>query len=94
MPFLFLLRQRFKDNVLNRAMEGSPNVDLQSIKPNRFWLYSDVTSVNSVFASDKIINNIDNFGIKCLSYNKINAILCVLCFLFLNFLFNLGKHVN
>ena len=78
MPFLFLLRQRFKDNVLNRAMEGSPNVDLQSIKPNRFWLYSDVTSVNSVFVFDKIINNSDNFRIKCLSYNsEISLIFCL-----------------
>ena len=37
-----------------------------------------VTSVNSVFVSDKIINNSDNFRIKCFSYSKISAILCVL----------------
>ena len=57
-------------------------------------LYSHVNSVNSVFVSDKIINNYDNFRIKSLSYNEISAILCsvfsVLTFLF----FNLGKHVN
>ena len=41
-------------------------------------LYSVVTSVNSVFVSDKIINNNDNFRIKCFSYSKISAILCVL----------------
>ena len=34
-------------------------------------LYSDVTSVNLVFVSDKIIKNSDNFKIKCLSYGKI-----------------------
>ena len=32
--------------------------------------------------SDKIIYNSDNFRIKCLSYSKISAILCVLYFLF------------
>ena len=56
------------------------NVELLSVQ-----LYSDVTSVNSVFVSDKIINNSDNFRIKCLSYSKISAILCVLYFLFLHF---------
>ena len=48
-------------------------------------MYSDVTSVNSVCVSDKIINYNDNFRIKCLFYSKINAILCVLYFLFLHF---------
>ena len=39
---------------------------------------------------DKIINNVDNFKITCLSYSKISAILCVLYFIFLHFiLFNL-----
>jgi len=41
---------------------------------------------------DKIINKSDNFKIKSLSYS--DAILGVLYFLFLHFLFNLGKHVN
>ena len=45
-------------------------------------LYSDVTSVNSVFVSDKIVNNSDNFRIKCLSYSNISAILRVLYFPF------------
>ena len=55
-------------------------------------LYSYVTSVcNSVFVSDKIINNSDNFRIKCLFYNKISVILCVLYFY--AFLFNLWKYV-
>ena len=57
-------------------------------------MYSYVTSVNSVFVSDKIINESDSFRIKRLSYNKISAIVCVPDFLFLHFLFNLGKHVN
>ena len=39
-------------------------------------LYFDGTSVNSVFVSDKIINNSDNFRMKCLS--DISVILCVL----------------
>ena len=51
-------------------------------------LFSDFTSVNSVFVSDKIIYNSDNFRIKCLFYSKISAILCVLYFLFLHL--NLG----
>ena len=54
-------------------------------------LYSVVTSVNSVFVSDKIINNSDNFRIKVLFLRKISAILCFFYFLFL---FNLRKHVN
>ena len=57
-------------------------------------LYSDVTSVNVVFAFDKNINNSDNFRTKCVSYSKISAIWCVLNFLFLHFLYNLGKHVK
>ena len=57
-------------------------------------LYSYATSVNSVYVSNKIINNIDNFKIKCLSYSKISAVVCVLYFPCLHFLFNLGKHVN
>ena len=39
-------------------------------------LYFHVTSVNSVFVSDKVINNYDNFRIKSLSYSEISAILC------------------
>ena len=46
-------------------------------------LYSYVTSVNSVFVSDKIINNIDNFLIKCLSYSKISAIYLLFLHLFI-----------
>ena len=57
-------------------------------------MYSYVTIVNSVFVSDKIINDSDSFRIKRLSYNKISAIVCVPDFLFLHYLFNLGKHVN
>ena len=56
-------------------------------------LYSDVTSVDSVFVTDKIINSSD-FRKKCLSYSKISATLCVLNFCFYTFLFNLGEHVN
>ena len=51
--------------------------------------------LTSVCVSDKIINNSDNFRIKCLFFSKIRAILWVLYFLFYTyFLFNLGKHVN
>ena len=46
------------------------------------------------FLSDKIIKNSDNFRIKCLSYSKIRAILCVIFSVFYTFLFNIGKHVN
>ena len=53
-------------------------------------LYSDVTSVISVVVSDKIINNSDNFR----SYSKTSAMLCILYFLFLHFLFNIKKHFN
>ena len=56
-------------------------------------LSSQLTSVNSVFASDKIINNRDHFRIKCLSHSKISAILCVLFFVF-TLLFYLEKLVN
>ena len=46
-------------------------------------LYSDVTSVNSVFVSDKIINNCDNFRIKCLTYRKTSVefyVFFIVCF--------------
>ena len=49
-------------------------------------LYSYVTRVNLGFVSVKIIDNIDNFGIKCLSYGKISAILCSLLSVFTNLL--------
>ena len=48
-------------------------------------LYSDDTSVNLVFVSDKIINNSDDFRIKGLIYSILSAILCVLYFLFIHF---------
>ena len=57
-------------------------------------LYSYITSFNSVFMPEKIINNSDNFGIKSLSYSEKGAILCVIYFPFLHFLFNLEKHVK
>ena len=52
-------------------------------------LYSYVTSVNLVVVFDKIINNSDNFRIKCYSDSEISAILCVLYFLILHFFYNL-----
>ena len=42
---------------------------------------------NLVFVSDKIINDSDNFKIKCLFY-------VFFIFLIYTILFNLGKHVN
>ena len=48
-------------------------------------LYSDVTSVNLVFVSDKIIKNSDNFKIKCLSYSKKFNFMCSLVSVFLLF---------
>ena len=50
----------FWDTLYNRRRRRTCKLSVQ--------LYSDVTSVNSV-----IINNIDNFRIKCLSYSKISA---------------------
>ena len=41
-------------------------------------LYSYITSVNSVFMPDKIINDSDNFRRKSLSYSEKGAILCVI----------------
>ena len=60
-------------------------------------LYSDVTSVNSVFVSDKTINNSENLRIKFLSYSKISANLFIYLFFIVCFyilLFNIRKHVN
>ena len=49
-------------------------------------MYSDVTSVNLVFVSDKIINNSDNFRIKCLSSsNKKCSFMVYFYCLFLHF---------
>ena len=51
-------------------------------------MYSDVISANWVFTSDKIINNSDNFRIKCLSYSKIIVIfMCSLFSVFTLFIF-------
>ena len=47
------------------------------------------SQVSTYFLSDKIINNSDNFRIKCLSHSKISAILCVFYFLFYTFYLNL-----
>ena len=46
-------------------------------------LYSYLTSVTSVFVSDKIVNNGDYFRIKCLFYSKCNF----MCSLFSVFIF-------
>ena len=46
-------------------------------------MYSDVTSVNLICVSDKIINNSDNFKIKCLSNSKISAFFCVFTLFYL-----------
>jgi len=46
-------------------------------------LYSYVTSVNLVFVSNKIINNSDDFRIKCLPYSKIIAMFSVLALFYL-----------
>ena len=48
-------------------------------------LYSDVTSFNSAFVSDKINNDRDSFRINYLSFNKISAILCFPYFLNIHF---------
>ena len=48
-------------------------------------MYFYVTSDNLIVVSDKTINNSDNFRLKCLSFSKISALLCVLYFLFLHF---------
>ena len=56
-------------------------IDYSKIYGNVEFVHSsDVTSVNLVFVSDKIINNSDHFRIKCLSYSKISAILCFFLF--------------
>ena len=55
-------------------------------------LFSDFTSVNSVFVSDKIIYNSDNFRIKCLFFSKISAIFFFFIFCSYTFLFNVGEH--
>ena len=57
-----------------------PNRLLSTIDGNVEFVhtfYFVVTSVNSVFVSHKIINNNDNFRIKCYSYSNISAIVCV-----------------
>ena len=57
---------------------GSSTIDGKVEFVHSIQLYSDVTTVNSVLMSNKLINNSDNFRIKCLSYCNISAILCVL----------------
>ena len=54
------------------------------LSQNSCILTSQVSSF-CVFVSDTIINNGDNFRMKCFSYSEISAILCVLYFLILHF---------
>ena len=77
----YIIENIFK-NVQNCQIDSSTTDSNCSLS---VLLYSDVTSVNSVCVSDKIINNSDNFRIQCLFYSKISEILCVLYFLFLHF---------
>ena len=81
--------KRQKGTVHQITQTASRQIDLyrwqRSICTLSVQLYSDVTSVNSVFPSDKIIHNSDNFRIKCLSYSKKSTILFFLQFLFVNF---------
>ena len=96
-PLSFFANTPFK-GTLQEIVSGTPYVlsGITQIFSNRFqynrWqrrictlsvqLYSDVTSVNSVFVSDKIIYNSDNFLLKCLSYSKTSNFMCFY-FLFL-----------
>jgi len=54
-------------------------------------LYSDITSVNLVFVSDKIINNSDNFGIKWLFYGKIFSVFTLFYLILENMSTNVRK---
>ena len=78
-------------NLLEIQAEQSVQIHSSTIDGNIEFvqLYSYLRSVISVFASAKIINDSENFRIKCLSYSKIIAILCVLYFLFYTFYLNL-----
>ena len=61
-----------------------PRTPLLTIDGNVEFVH--VTSVNSVFVSDKIVNKNDDLRIKFLSHSKISAVLYVIYFLFLHFL--------
>ena len=56
-------------------------------------LYSDVRKCQLSIVSDKIINNSDNFGIKCSSYSKISAILCFCFWIFCFYTFLILKNM-
>jgi len=84
-------RKTWITNLKRKRRYSNSQIDSSTINGNvefvqsQYKLYSDVTSVNSVFVSDKIINHSDAFRIKCLSYGEISTILCVLYFLYLHF---------
>ena len=85
----FVVLNSLKYNI-SVVFPGPIQIDSSTIDSNvefhsQDGLYSDVTSVNFVFVSDKIINNSENFRIKCFSYSEISAILWVLYFLILHF---------
>ena len=84
-------RKTWITNLKRKRRYSNSQIDSSTINGNvefvqsQYKLYSDVTSVNSVFVSDTIISHSDDFRIKCLSYGEISAILCVLYFLYLHF---------
>ena len=65
---------RIQIYMINFYVPTKNQIDSSTIDGN-VQLYSDVTSVNLVFVTDKIINNSDNFRKKCLSYSKISFFL-------------------
>jgi len=76
-----------------------PNILISTIDGNIVFVHSQyscilTSQVLTQIVSDKIIDISDNFGIKSLSYSEKGAILCVIYFPFLHFLFNLEKHVK
>jgi len=53
-------------------------IESSTIDGNVEFVHSQYSCILTSQVSDNIINNSDNFVIKCFSYSKISAILCVL----------------
>ena len=73
---------------------GLYQIDFSTIDDSVEFVHSQYSCIltSQVSTQFVFINNSDNFRIKCLSYSKISAIVCVL-FCFYTF-FNHGKNIS
>ena len=65
---VFKVLRSFKKRIKVRWIQIDSSTIVHRICTLSVQLFSDVTSVNSVFVVEKIVSNNDNFKIKCFPY--------------------------